>query len=153
MEASESLLQNLQSKSHNAHLHQNLTVYETKDRLSQFDAVVHGDIAEETFAIVLEAKTKVHPDDLRRVLEKAALFRSYLDFKGTLSCTSGFDPASSIMPFTHYRNVKHVLPCLAGRHFPSELIEECCKRDIIPVFPSGARYAVKMLNLVPRFIK
>ena len=85
MEAHESLLQNSQSKSHNAHLHQNLRIYETEDPLSHFDAVVHGDITEETFAIVLEAKTKVRPEHLHEVLEKAAMFQSHLDFQGTLS--------------------------------------------------------------------
>ena len=66
-------------------------INESTDRLSQFDAVVHGDVAEETYAIVLEAKTKVHPNDLNKVLEKAAKYQSHLDFKGTLLCTSGFD--------------------------------------------------------------
>ena len=107
-------------------------------------------MAEEIYAIVLEAKPKVHPNDLSKVLEKAAKFKSHLDFRGTLSCTSGFDPAVGKVPPTHYRNVKHVFPCLAGRHFPSKLSDECCERGIVP---SGSRHAMKMLELIPRFIK
>lgn len=153
MEASERLFQELKIKSKNAHLHQNLKVYEGKTVLSQFDAIVHGDIAEETYAIVLEAKTKVHPNDLSVAVEKAAVFQRHLQSTSILSCTSGFNPAAVREPFTHYTNVKHVIPCIAGRHFSSELVNECCSLGIIPVFPSGSRYAVKMLQLVPRFIK
>ena len=152
MEASECLIQKVRIKWKNAHLHQNLRVYEGKKDVEQFDAIIHGDIAENTFVIVLEAKTTVYPEDLSIVLEKAELFKKYLQSPSQLSCNSGFNPPAKRTPFTHYNNVKLVLPCLAGRHFSNELINECCSRGIIPVFPSGSRYAVKMLQLVPGFI-
>lgn len=70
MEASERLFQELRTDSNSVHLHQNLKVYEGKnvDVSAQFDAVVHGDVSDHTYAIVLEAKTKVHPNDLAVVL-------------------------------------------------------------------------------------
>jgi len=156
MEASECLFQELRTNSNAVHLHQNVKVYEgNNDSVSsQFDAIVHGDIAENKYAIVMEANTKVHPSDLSVVLAKAALFDKYLTTTSSLSCTSGFNPAVKREPFAHYGNVKHVIPCLAGRHFSTELVDACCTRGIIPVFPSGFRYVVKMLHLlVPKIVK
>jgi hypothetical protein len=160
LEASLALTEQLRQRLETVHLHQNLKVFESykKDPSQQFDAIIHGDIKADnndnaTFAIVMEAKTKVHENDFERVLQKANTFTSYLNASQSLSCTTGFNPDATKSPFNHFSNVKVVVPCLAGRHFPAELVDSCYAKGILPVFPSGSRYTSKMVKMMSKFFK
>ena len=150
IESSNFLVDAIRKDSPNVHTHQNLTVYPYNDTKAsaQFDAVVHGDVADDTFAIVLEAKYKVHREDFKKVLDTVKLFESFRDSPSLYSCTSGYDITVPKVPFDHYNNVRRVVPCLAGKHFPPELVEACKKVGIIPIYPSGARYTVENLHLL-----
>lgn len=156
IEASTLLLRSLNQQANNAHLHQNLKIYQKMtdaDDSAQFDAIVHGHVNDRTFAIVLEAKTKVNPNDITRALKKSSDFQKYIHSSSSLYCTSGYDPYSTKQPLTHFKNVNRVIPCLAGKHFPSNLIESCCEKGIIPIFPSGARYVSKHMHDILKLLK
>lgn len=155
METSQQLYQALCSSNKNtanAHMYQNLKVYEgnNKNVLSQFDAIftIHENASNNTKAIVMEAKTKVHPNDLQLVLNRMLLFQNYSNFASMLTFTHGYDPLVGKLPFSLFSNITHVMPCLAGNYFPMEMVDDCSKNGIIHVFPSGARYKVKLLGLV-----
>jgi len=151
-EAALSLLRELVSNNYtdSCHLHHNVALYEKNVEgavLQQFDGILHGHQAKPTYAIVMEAKTNFND-----VLTKVARFKSYVLRAQDYSFSSGWRPtrATETSPFTHFSNVHHFIPCLAGRRFPSNLIEECIANGIIPVFPSGARYVAKGLDLLKK---
>ena len=120
--------------------------------LQQFDGILRGHKVKPTYAIVMEAKTCIHPINTLGVLEKVTRFKNYVLSAQDYSFSSGWRPtrATETSPFTHFSNVHHFIPCLAGRRFPSNLIEECIANGIIPVFPSGARYVAKGLDLLKK---
>ena len=143
----------------NVHVGLNLRVYAGEDKhtsaikvvgeySTHFDAIIHGDVAGKAFAIVLEATTRVNENDIDAVLKKAELFRSFLSSASPIYCHYGYDITVPKVPFDHYDNVTTVVPCLAGRHFPPELVEACKSKGIIPIYPTGARFTVDNLNLL-----
>jgi hypothetical protein len=115
--------------------------------LQQFDAVLRGHLCEPTFAMVMEAKTTVHPRHFAEVLKKAASFESFVARADKCRYSSGWKPIKVSSPFAHFGNVQRVVPCLAGSRFPLNLVEECLSKGIVPIFPSGARYVAKGLDL------
>lgn len=150
IESSHYLVDALRPTFTTVHLYQNLVLYtgNTRDSSAQFDAVIHGATSGNTFAVVLEAKYNVHPDDIKAAKAKAVLFESYLAFPSLYSCTSGYDRNAPKIPFDHYSNIKKVVPCLAGIFFPPELVEICKEEGVIPIYPSGARYTGYNLELL-----
>jgi len=63
------------------HLHQNVNIRNYSDKgqvAQQLDGVLHGHLSAPTFAMVLEAKTSIHPDHLAEILEKVTLFRGFV---------------------------------------------------------------------------
>ena len=150
IESSRSLLDSVQSMYPNSHLHQNLKIFRGKNVVGQFDAIVHGHKSDSTIAILMEAKTKVHEKDFERVLEKVKSFEDFVSENATLKWSDSFDPLAKKGPFAHFSNVKYVIPCLAGKHFTTEHVDSCIKRGIIPIYPSGGRFAVKLLGLLKK---
>jgi len=142
-EAALFLLGNMIKNYPNCHLHQNVTLRKNSDKdtvTQQFDGVLHGHLSKPTFAIIMEAKTSIHPDHFDEVLEKVDTFKSYVSEAQTYNFSAGWAPNLPSSSFTHFSNVQHFIPCLAGRRFPENLVEECVAKGIMPVFPSGARY-------------
>jgi hypothetical protein len=116
----------------------------------QFDGILHGHLSQATYAIIMEAKTTIHPDHFVDVLRKAAAFKTFVSDAPKYSFSTGWEPNRALSPFTHFSNVQHFIPCLAGRRFPQNLVEECVVKGIMPVFPSSARYAAKGLELLKK---
>ena len=148
IESSRALLKAVLLTHPNSHLHQNLQIFRGKNVAGQFDAVLHGHKSDSTFAIVMEAKSKVHENDFEKVLERKEAFEKFVTERDTLKWSNTYDPKAPQEPFAHFGNVKRVIPCLAGTHFTGEHVDSCLKRGIIPIYPSGGRYAVKFLELL-----
>ena len=115
---------------------------------TSFDSVIHGDVAGKAFAIVLEATTRVNADDIDAVLKKVELFRSFLAPPSPIYCTTGYDITVPKVPFDQYKSVTTVVPCLAGRFFPPDLVEACKRKGIIPIYPTGAHFTADNLHLL-----
>ena len=140
----------LRSTCSNVHMDLTLGVYAGEDHDVYppvwFDAVIHGEVSGSAFAIVLELTTNANPDlDIDTVLEKAELFRSFLSSPSPIYCDAGYGIPR--VPF-EYKNVTTVVPCLAGRFFPPELVEVCIRKGIIPIYPTGAHFTADNLNLL-----
>ena len=60
--------------------------------LQQFDGILHGHQAKPTYAIVMEAKTSIHPTNFNDVLAKVARFKSYVLRAQDYSFSSGWRP-------------------------------------------------------------
>ena len=150
IEASRALLDAVLLTYPNSHLHQNLKIFRGKSVAGQFDAVVHGHKSDSTFAIVMEAKTKVHENDFERVLAKKKAFENFVSESATLEWSNTYVPEAPQEPFAHFGNVKRVIPCLAGTHFTTEHVNSCLERGIIPIYSSGGRYAVKLSELLKK---
>lgn len=104
--------------------------------------------------MVMKAEASIGPQDFDEVLKKAALFKECVSEAQRYEFSSGWvGPNSSTSSLQHFFNVKHVIPCLAGRCFPNNLVRECLEHGIVPVFPSGARYAVLGLELLKKIWK
>ena len=132
----------------NSQLHQNLKIFRGKSVAGKFDAVVLGPKSDSTFAIVMEAKTKVHENDVERMLAKKKAFEDFVSESATLEWSNTSDPEATQEPFAHFGNVKRVIPCLAGTLFTAEHVKSCLKEGIIPIYPSGGRYNVKLSELL-----
>jgi hypothetical protein len=123
---------------------------------AQFDAVVFGRTAKETIAIVMEAKFKVHEHDFKEATAAAEKFEVFVKSHASYRYVSTYNPViiSDAMAhsraFSRFSDVSRVIPCLAGRHFTPEHVQSCSKKGIIPLFPSGARFAVDMLGLLKK---
>jgi hypothetical protein len=157
MEAALSLHESIIENYPNCHLHHNVSVSAHAsadgDALQQFDAIAHGHSTKNTFAIILEAKTSIHPIRLDQVLKNVSLFEKYVSDAETYHFLAGWGPKQrTLSSFGHFSNVQHFVPCLAGRRFPDNLVEECLLRGIMPVFPSGARYVAKGLEILRKIV-
>ena len=151
MEVTLSLLTQMKNEYPNCHLHQNVIVRKDSDKFNvvqQLDGILHGHLTAPTFALVVEAKTSIHPNHLDEVLERVTLFTGYVSKAHMYNFSTGWGPDLPLSSFTHFSNVQRVIPCLAGRRFPDILINRGLDRGIIPVFPSGARYVAKGLELL-----
>ena len=138
------------------HIDLNLGVYSGEDKdmypPAWFDAVVRGEVSGNTFATVLELTTNANPDlGIDTVLEKAELFRSFLSSPSPIYCDAGYGIPR--VPFDQYKNVTTVVPCLAGRGCPPELVEACKSKGIIPIYPTGARFTADNLHLLRDLIR
>lgn len=155
-EAALSLLHNISGSYPNCLLHQNVTVrnHLGKDVEQQFDGILHGHSFQPTYAIMMETKINIHPDHVIEVLEKVAAFKTYVSEAPKYNFSTGWERNGASSPFTYFSNVKHFVPCLAGRHFPENLVEECVQKGIMTVFPSAsnARYLAKGLELLKKVL-
>mmetsp|Transcript_26154 Transcript_26154/g.37448 ORF Transcript_26154/g.37448 Transcript_26154/m.37448 type:complete len:289 (+) Transcript_26154:30-896(+) len=153
-EAALSLLSNISGNYPNCHLHQNVKLYENSSNkmAQQFDGILHGHLMEPTYAIIMEAKTSIHPNHFDEVLKKVAAFKTYVSEAPNYNFSTGWQPNKALSSFTHFSNVQHFIPCLAGRRFPENLVEECVVKGIMPVFPSGARYVAKGMELLRKVV-
>jgi hypothetical protein len=159
-EAALALMRIMHANHFNCHIHHNVTLYgisggiRGKNRLQQFDGILTGHLIEPTFAMVMKAEASIHPHNLNEILKKAALFKECVSEAQRYKFSSGWVvPNTSTSSLQHFSNVKHVIPCFAGRCFPDNLVRECLEHGIIPVFPSGARYAVLGLELLKKIWK
>jgi hypothetical protein len=125
METAAGLETIVKKKFPNAHVHHNVHLREDGDKNRfgghQYDALVHGDIEDKTFAVLLEVKSKVHPTDIDLVLKKADDLRSEIANYSKFAFTSGH----------HYPPAERTLQRYA-----------CIAKNIIPLRPSGSRFSV-----------
>ena len=155
MEAALALSTHMKIEYPGCHLHQNVHIRNYSDKgqvAQQLDGVLHGHLSAPTFAMVLEAKTSIHPDHLAEILEKVTLFRGFVSEAQKYNFSAGWEPDPPSLPLTHFSNVQHFIPCLAGRRFSENLVQDCLMKGIVPVFPSGARYVAKGLEILRKMV-
>jgi hypothetical protein len=134
-----------------AHLHQNLIIYENQGgkKLIEIDAISHGSVDKPTFALLLESKFKVHQNDIDKVNLKVASFEKLIlsskSNNNNLYATLGsYQPKE--FSLSHFHNVREIYPILSGSLFRPELINLCHDKKVSTISPSGAKYAVKILH-------
>ena len=157
VEAAHYLADILRPTCSNVRIDLNLRVYAGEDKhtspirvvgeySAHFDAIIYGEVAGKAFAIVLAASTHVHPDfHIGPTLNKAMLFRHFIASPSPIYCEAGYKIPR--VPF-EYKNVTTVVPCLAGRDFPPDLVEACKSKGIIPIYPTGAHFTADNLELL-----
>ena len=157
VEAAHYLADILRPTCSNVRIDLSLTVYAGEDKhtspikmvgeyFTHFDAIVHGDVAGKAFAIVLAASTHVHQElHFGPTLNKAMLFKHFIASPSPIYCDAGYKIPR--VPFK-YNNVTTVVPCLAGRFFPPELLEACKSKGIIPIYPTGAHFTADNIHIL-----
>lgn len=157
MEAGSGLITMVNQTYPGAHLHQNVKLIE--DGLKnmhgghQYDNIVHGDKELPTWAVMMEVKSKVHPNDIDLVVKKAEDLRNEIVNHSKFAFTSGHKPEPIINRFSHFRNVDRIIPCLASRHFPTHLVDDCIAKGIMPLLPSGSRFVCGNAIKLSKFLK
>mmetsp|Transcript_28680 Transcript_28680/g.39444 ORF Transcript_28680/g.39444 Transcript_28680/m.39444 type:complete len:219 (-) Transcript_28680:77-733(-) len=153
--AARSLLRNMIKTSPYCRLYQNASIRKASDNstiVHQFGSVFHGHLSNPTYAIIMKGNVNVQPDHLVEVLEKVDLFKNYISDAHLYNFSSDLGRYKTSSPLMLFSNVHHVIPCLMGRHFPETLVEECVVKGIIPVFPSGARFVAKGLEILKKIV-
>ena len=110
----------------NSRLHENLIFEHNGKKLEVDGIVVHKggkDIANST-AYVIESQITPSITRIDNLIDKVDLFRSYIS-------TSD-----------HFRSVTHVVPVLAGKKWNQDVIDNCARKNIWRVTPSGRSYKV-----------
>jgi hypothetical protein len=136
MEAALALATHMKIDYPGCHLHQNVHIRNYSDK---------GQVAQQLDAMVLEAKTSIHPDHLAEILEKVTLFRGFVSEAQKYNFSAGWEPDPPSLPLTHFSNVQ-------GHRFPENLVQDCLMKGIVPVFPSGARYVAKGLEILRKMV-
>ena len=150
MEASNHLLSALAENYPHYHIHHNVRLFDESGKRSfrEYDAFIHGhEIIAPSVGFLVEGKYVPHPRDIDNLLHRAAELEGWLKAGKSFPAKEGtLTGLQQDMDFQHLFNVKRVVPVMAGKLFHHVNMDECVAKGVLPVYPSGARYAVGGLS-------
>ena len=132
----------------NAHVHHNVQLQDTCGKmLKEYDAIVHGHELSPTVGFLVETKYIPHPKDIGKLFDRATELETWLHAKKVYRASEGtLISTRKPLDLSHLFNIQRVVPVLAGKLFHQVNVDECVSRGVLPLYPSGARYAVKGLS-------
>ena len=149
IEAAEYVLSAVTEFYPNAHVHHNVQLKDTsgKKLMREYDAIVHGHELFPTVGFLVEAKYVPHPNDIGKLLDRATELERWLQAKKVHPASEGtLMSKRKPLDLSHLFNIQRVVPVLAGKLFHQVNLDECVSRGVLPLYPSGARYAIKGLS-------
>ncbi len=150
VEASNHLLSALAEHYPHSHIHHNVRLFDESGKRSfrEYDAFIHGhEIIAPSVGFLIEGKSVPHPRDIDNLLHRAAELEGWLKAGKSFPAKEGtLTGLQKDMDFQHLFNVQRVVPVMAGKLFHRLNIDECVAKGGLPMYPSGARYAVGGLS-------
>ena len=103
------------------------------------------DIIAPSVGFLIDGKYVPHPRDIGNLLNRAAELEGWLKEGKSFPAKEGtLTGLQQDMDFQHLFNVQRVVPVMALFHHVN--MDECVVKGVLPVYPSGARYAVGGLS-------
>ena len=150
VEASNHLLSALAEQYPHSHIHHTVRLFDDSGNrpFRWYNALIHGHDNEDTsVGFLVEGKYVPHPNDIDNLLTRAAELEGWLKARKSFPAKEGtLAGLQRDLDFTHLFNVQRVVPVMAGKLFHHVNMDECVAKGVLPVYPSGARYAVSGLG-------